>query len=117
MKKKGKMEIDSNVTQILEEAGEGQEIILEIDKSADGDCEDGEIEEIVEIIEEIEEVEEVEETELQNEKVEEVEQVVEHESHEQVYESSNNIQYVQEENDNYNDKVNLKSTNYSIIFF
>lgn len=93
------MEVDTSVTEILQEAGEGQEIILEIDKSGDVDCEDGEIEEIVEIIEEIEEVEETE----VSEEVEEVEQVVEHDGQEQIFEATNNA-FIEDEN--YTDKVN-----------
>ena len=68
------MEVNRTVTEILEQASEGQEIILE----PEGECEDGEIEEIVEIIEEIEEVEEENEEE-QLEELEEVEQVEEEE--------------------------------------
>ncbi|KAJ8681518.1 hypothetical protein QAD02_017310 [Eretmocerus hayati] len=59
------MEVDSTVSQILEQAADGQEIILE----HDGGSDDGDIEEIVEIIEEIEEVEEYEEPDEAQEKV------------------------------------------------
>lgn len=74
------MEVDTNVCQILEQADEGEEIIL----GPEEECEEGEeIEEIVEIIEEIEEVEEVEEVE-ENDEVEHVEELEEVEQIEQL---------------------------------
>lgn len=106
------MEVDTNVSEVLQEAGNAQEIVLEIDKST-GDC-GGEFEEVVEEIEEIveiiEEIEEVEEPEIQNEVLEEVVQVVEQDSHQQIFETSNNAR-VHEESVSYTDKVRLKKYN------
>ncbi|XP_003424524.1 zinc finger protein 394 isoform X1 [Nasonia vitripennis] len=103
------MEVDTNVCQILEQADEGEEIILE----PEGGCEEGEeIEEIVEIIEEIEEVEENEEV-GDVEELEEVEQIEQLEEEEEIQEApivkTTNGTYVHKENymnNNQKNKVN-----------
>ncbi|XP_058804818.1 zinc finger protein 135-like isoform X2 [Phymastichus coffea] len=80
------MDVDTHVTEILEQADEGQEIILEPEGQYEED-EEGEVEEIVEIIEEIEEVEdEIEEEVHEAEQVEHVvvEEAVHAEEREQV---------------------------------
>lgn len=101
------MEVDTNVSKILEQAIEGEEIILE----PEGECEDGEIEEIVEIIEEIEEVEENEEPEPV-EQLEEVEQIEQIEEEEEIQEN----QVVNTTNGTYIHRNNHVKSNQKVIF-